>query len=53
MIKWKIVYWSNLNKTEWIIKASTKEEARKKILQEKGNEIAIIQICETDSLAHN
>ena len=53
MKKWKIIYWLMLNKTEWIITAPTKDEARKKFYQEKGDNIEIIQVIEAKSTEHN
>lgn len=52
MKKWKVVYWSNLNRTEWIIMANNKEEARNTFKKLKGN-MDIIQICETSENEHN
>jgi len=48
MKKWRIVYWSNLYRTEWIVNASTEKEAREKFVDLKGCHISIIQISSLD-----
>ena len=53
MKKWRVIYWLGLNKTEWIVRAETKDDAREKFKEEKGENIEIIQISETEETAHN
>ena len=53
MKKWRVIYWLGLHKTEWIVRAETKDDARKKFKEEKGENIEIIQISETEETAHN
>ena len=53
MKKWRVIYWLGLNKTEWIVRAETKDDAREKFKKEKGENVEIIQIGETEETAHN
>lgn len=52
MKKWRIVYWCGLHKTEWIVRATDRAEARRKFKELKGEQ-EIIQICETSDNEHN
>lgn len=48
MKKWRITYWNNLYRIEWIVNALTKKEAREKFVNLKGEHISIIQISPLD-----
>jgi len=52
MKKWKITYWLCLYRTEWIVTADNKEEARRKFKETIGDN-EIIQISEATILDHN
>lgn len=57
MKKWRIAYWLGLWRTEWIVRADTKDEAIKKFEEEKGNGCdigcGIISINEVNQDEHN
>lgn len=48
MKKFYIAYYENLQRTECIIVAQTKGEARKKFRQEHGENVSIIQFKEME-----
>ena len=48
MKKWRIAYWNNLHRAELIVDAYTKNKARKRFVNLKGNHISIIQISPLD-----
>lgn len=52
MKKWRIVYWLCLYRTEWIVRADSKEEARRKFKEKMGDH-EIIQISEAAMTDHN
>ena len=52
MKKWKIIYWLNSIRTEWIVKAEDEESAKEKFIEIKGDK-EIIQISEANILEHN
>ena len=46
MKRYRIVYWSCLNRTAWVLKAKTRNEAIAKFRKLKGKDIRIIQVSE-------
>lgn len=52
MKKWRVVYWSGLNKAEWIVRASDESEAVRKFKELKGD-VEIVDVFETSDNEHN